>query len=102
MVLLIVIILLAALIGLFAFDLGWNNVVVQERNDLVFEERNKKYGAFVIRQEYSRILILALACAVGFATVVTVVPMELAVAVAVLRSMARLRVLAVLALMGYV
>jgi protein TonB len=33
---------------------GWNNVVSQERNDIVFEGRNRAYGAFVLRSTYNK------------------------------------------------
>ncbi|MBN8701747.1 MAG: energy transducer TonB [Bacteroidetes bacterium] len=32
----------------------WTNVVSSTRNELVFEGRNKSYGAFVIRREYNK------------------------------------------------
>ena len=38
----------------------WTNVVSDERNDIVFENRNKSYGAFVIRREYTRTVMMAL------------------------------------------
>ncbi|MFI5149830.1 MAG: hypothetical protein ACHQRM_08875, partial [Bacteroidia bacterium] len=76
-VLLIIMIGIAALIALFSFDLSWNNVVVKERNDLVFENKNKEYGAFMIRRDYNQVLILSLCIAIGFAAVATVGPMLL-------------------------
>ncbi|HXC06103.1 MAG TPA: hypothetical protein VNZ86_15205, partial [Bacteroidia bacterium] len=74
-VLLIIMLVVAAVIGLFSFDLSWNNVVVKERNDLVFEDKNKSYGAFVIRRDYNTMLLIALAVSVGFAVAVTVGPL---------------------------
>ncbi|MCC6690707.1 MAG: energy transducer TonB [Bacteroidia bacterium] len=38
----------------------WTNVVSEERNSIVFENRNKMYGAFVIRKEYARTVLIAL------------------------------------------
>jgi hypothetical protein len=76
MVLFISIFVLAAIIAVFAFDLGWNNAVVKERNDLVFEGKNQAYGAFMIRRDYSKVLLISLACALGFA-VLTVIPVFL-------------------------
>ncbi len=33
---------------------SWNNVTLDERNDLVFEGRNQNYGAFELRVNYNR------------------------------------------------
>lgn len=33
---------------------NWNNVVSPERNEIVFEGRNKEYGAYQIRKNYNR------------------------------------------------
>src|ERR1035437_597597 len=38
----------------------WTNVVSEERNEIVFENRNKSYGAFIIRREYPRTVMIAL------------------------------------------
>jgi protein TonB len=37
----------------------WNDVVNPQRVELVFERKNKAYGAYVIRKEYNRRLLLA-------------------------------------------
>lgn len=39
----------------------WNNPTDSQRNELVFELRNKEYGAYQIRREYNQTLIRALA-----------------------------------------
>lgn len=44
--------------SLFISD--WTNVVAEERNELVFENRNKNYGAYQIRRNYNRSLFIAL------------------------------------------
>ncbi len=44
----------------------WNDVVYEGRNDLVFETRNKEYGAYQIRKRYSKVVNMALAISVGF------------------------------------
>ncbi len=41
------------------FKLSWNNATAPERIDLVFENRNKAYGAFVIRKEYEKVVLKA-------------------------------------------
>jgi protein TonB len=38
----------------------WTNVVSEGRNDLVFAERNKAYGAYAIRRRYNRTVAIAL------------------------------------------
>jgi periplasmic protein TonB len=37
----------------------WENVTDSVRNDLVFQSRNKSYGAYLIRREYDRTLLFA-------------------------------------------
>ena len=43
-------------------------VLSQSFNDLVFEKRNKRYGAYDIRRKYGRFALLAGACAILFFT----------------------------------
>jgi hypothetical protein len=38
---------------------GWNDAVNPSRVDLVFENRNKAYGAYVIRKKYERLVVMA-------------------------------------------
>ena len=38
----------------------WINIASEERNAIVFEDRNKAYGAFPLRKEYPRTLLIAL------------------------------------------
>ena len=38
----------------------WTNVVSSVRNDIVFENRNKEYGAYQLRRNYNRIVMMAL------------------------------------------
>ena len=33
---------------------NWNDVTLDERNDLVFEGRNQEYGAFELRANYNK------------------------------------------------
>ena len=44
----------------------WENVLANGRNELVFESRNKNYGAFALRQENHRQLFFALFCSASF------------------------------------
>lgn len=39
---------------LMTVDFSWNNVLTALRNELVFADRNKDYGAFVLRRDYVR------------------------------------------------
>jgi periplasmic protein TonB len=38
---------------------NWNSCIDFERNELVFENRNKRFGAYVIRRDYPRTMLLA-------------------------------------------
>ncbi|HSY75576.1 MAG TPA: energy transducer TonB [Bacteroidia bacterium] len=44
---------------------GWNDVTSYGRNEIVFEGRNKAYGAYFVRRRYKDILLLAFGVAVG-------------------------------------
>jgi periplasmic protein TonB len=44
--------------------LGWDNAVNPERVELVFADRNKEYGGYVIRRNYQRRVVVALVIAV--------------------------------------
>ncbi len=44
--------------GMFIQD--WSNVVYEGRNELVFEHKNKEYGAYQIRRGYNRTVTIAL------------------------------------------
>lgn len=51
----------------------WSNVVSKDRNDLVFADRNKEYGAYEIRRRYGRNVTVALIGTIlGFAILVAV------------------------------
>jgi protein TonB len=38
---------------------NWSNEVTSERNELVFENRNREYGAYLIRRDYGKIVAIA-------------------------------------------
>src|SRR5688572_6023669 len=44
--------------GLFSSD--WSSVVSDGRNDLVFTNKNKEYGAYVLRRNYNKTVATAL------------------------------------------
>ncbi|MEO8068856.1 MAG: TonB family protein [Flavobacteriales bacterium] len=45
---------------LMGIDRSWNNSLSSIRNDLVFAKRNKEYGAFALRRDYTKRLAVAL------------------------------------------
>lgn len=50
---------------LLATGNGWNNVLSPDRNDLVFAGRNREYGAYKLRQEHHRTMVIALFTGLG-------------------------------------
>ena len=52
-VIIAVIVIIAGVSFLLSME-KWNNVTSNDRNDIVFEERNHTYGAFQIRRDYNR------------------------------------------------
>lgn len=55
---------LAVLAMLFS-DPGWNNVLSPARNELVFEGRHRGYGAYVLRREHHRTILMAFLTTLG-------------------------------------
>lgn len=57
------IVLLVALVSLYDYFAArrWQQVTSAQRNELVFEHRNKAYGAYVIRRDYDKRMIIILA-----------------------------------------
>jgi periplasmic protein TonB len=47
-------------------NINWNNVTSDNRNAIVFEGRNQKYGAYKIRTTYNQTLTIVLASMIGF------------------------------------
>lgn len=52
----------------------WTDPTDFERNELVFEKRNKAYGAYFIRKNYNRTLIMALVCSVFLIVSLLLIP----------------------------
>lgn len=77
MLALIAIVVLLALSILLTVDNSWMNVLQAVRNNVVFANHNKAYGAFVLRRDYNKRLGLALACAIGFMIVAVGTPFVL-------------------------
>lgn len=67
--------LVALVITLFATNLGWNNLSSNDRNSLIFESRNKDYGAYNLRKNYGKNLAYALLLTVVLATTAFVSPL---------------------------
>ena len=63
-----IVILLVAGISLYEYfsSKTWQQVTSDERNEIVFEDRNHEYGAYQIRTNYSRNLILIMAGVILF------------------------------------
>lgn len=70
----IVIAVLLLLSVALTYDNSWMNLLQGLRNDLVFADRNKEYGAYELRTDYNRRLGLAILCAVGFFALVVGTP----------------------------
>jgi protein TonB len=63
----IVIVALFSLVDYFS-SRSWQRVTSETRNETVFEKRNKAYGAYVIRKDYDRnlvLIMLSLVCGTG-------------------------------------
>ena len=61
------IIAIVAALSLYEFLAArhWQNVTSSYRNEIVFEHRNKEYGAYQIRKDYDKRMIIILACFIG-------------------------------------
>lgn len=66
--LVIIVITIVAGISLYEYlsSKNWQQVTSTERNEIVFEDRNMEYGAYEIRKNYSRNMILVLCGVVLF------------------------------------
>ncbi len=63
------VIIVAFLVGLsvlLTFDTTWMNLLQVTRNELVFEKRNKEYGAYDLRTSYNKRLGLAMLAGILF------------------------------------
>ena len=65
----VIIILIAVVLIISLYDYysakGWQQVTSEVRNEVVFEKRNKKYGAYVMRKDYNKRFILILVGLLG-------------------------------------
>jgi len=53
---------------------SWNDPVNRDRADLVFENRNKEYGAYQIRRNYEKQVVIALLTAVSAIALAVIIP----------------------------
>lgn len=70
----IIILVLVALSVLLTLDTSWMNVLQGTRNELVFAKRNKDYGAYELRKEYTRRLAVAMVAGIALFAVVVGTP----------------------------
>lgn len=70
----IFIVVLLALSLVMAMDLSWTNVLAAARNNMVFAGRHQDYGAFELRRDYVRRLLLAVTGSVLFLGIAVSVP----------------------------
>lgn len=54
---------------------AWEDVTSMGRNEIVFEGRNKEYGAYVVRQRYKGALLLSLLIAGSFGALCAAIPL---------------------------
>ncbi len=57
------------------FVSSWDNVVSDGRNELVFEDKNKEYGAYVIRKKYNSSLLIGILVSAFILTLAVAIPL---------------------------
>lgn len=60
--------------SLLLADFSWSNVLSTDRNEVVFAGRNHEYGAYRIRQEHHRVMVLSMVFGFGVIGAATVLP----------------------------
>lgn len=58
---------------------GWMDVTSETRNEIVFEGRNKEYGAYYVRKKYQKVILMAMGIAVGSLVIGISIPLLLKV-----------------------
>ncbi|HXP51569.1 MAG TPA: hypothetical protein VN922_16550, partial [Bacteroidia bacterium] len=58
---------------------GWSDVTSIGRNEIVFEGKNKEYGAYFVRRRYKDILLLAFGVSVAIVVIGLTAPIILRV-----------------------
>lgn len=68
-------VLLLIVLGIILLDAsGWADPTSVNRNNMVFEKKNQDYGAYKIRRNYSRSIIVATLVGIGFMTFAVLAP----------------------------
>ena len=57
---LIVVLIIAVVVTAVSLDVSWTNILNKERNDIVFQNKFKEYGAYKIRKGHGITLGIAL------------------------------------------
>jgi periplasmic protein TonB len=57
----------------FSFD--WSSILNSERREIVFENRNRNYGGYVLRKNYSSIIVLSLTITISVIGLAVIVPL---------------------------
>ena len=55
-------------------SMGWSNVLSTARNELVFADRHKEYGAYYLRQEHHRTMVWAFLAAMALLALIIFIP----------------------------
>ncbi|HTA26267.1 MAG TPA: energy transducer TonB [Bacteroidia bacterium] len=58
---------------------GWMDVTSDVRNEIVFEGKNKEYGAYYVRKKYTRVMLIAMAIAIASMVIGISIPLLLKV-----------------------
>src|SRR4051794_38005987 len=53
----------------------WSNVINSSRREILFEHRNKLYGAYLIRRNYSRTIVISLLITIFSSALFVIIPM---------------------------
>ncbi|HTB31124.1 MAG TPA: energy transducer TonB [Bacteroidia bacterium] len=58
---------------------GWMDVTSDVRNEIVFEGKNKEYGAYYVRKKYTRVMLIAMGIAIASMVIGISIPLLLKV-----------------------
>ena len=68
----------AAVVTFLGFEAGWNSIMASDRNEQVFENKNKAYGAYRIRSMYGGVLAIAVFSGIFLVSGALITPVILA------------------------
>lgn len=76
------VIIVLIILGIALYDYytarDWEQITCVDRINIVFEERNKKYGAYSIRRDYNDLILFIVLGMIGLFTILTIVNTSLA------------------------